>query len=48
MHYPLTFTEEGGDIVVRSRHFPELLTAADPREEALEHFPIRMHHILLP
>lgn len=36
MHYPLIFKEEGGDIVVRSRHFPELLTAGDTRDEALE------------
>jgi antitoxin HicB len=36
MFYPLSFTEEDGDIVVRSRDFPELLTAGDNAEEARE------------
>ncbi|WP_196258585.1 type II toxin-antitoxin system HicB family antitoxin [Pelagibacterium limicola] len=34
--YPLSFTAEDGDIVVRSRDFPELLTAGGTEAEALE------------
>lgn len=29
MDYPLIFREEDGDTVIRSRHFPELLTFSD-------------------
>lgn len=36
MFYPLSFIEEDGDIVVRSRDLPELLTAGDTIEEATE------------
>ena len=35
MHYPLKFSPEDGDIVVTSRDFPELLTAAATDEVAL-------------
>lgn len=35
--YPLTFTHVAGDIVVRSRDFPELLTAGETLEEALRY-----------
>lgn len=34
INYPLSFTEEDGDIVVRSREFPELLTAGGSKDEA--------------
>lgn len=34
--YPLSFTAEDGDIVVRSRDFPELLTAGGTEAEAAE------------
>jgi antitoxin HicB len=34
--YPLSFTVEDGDIVVRSRDFPELLTAGDTEEHAVD------------
>lgn len=34
MFYPLSFTDEDGDIVVRCRDFPELLTAGESAEEA--------------
>jgi antitoxin HicB len=34
--YPLSFLAEGGDIVVRSRDFPELLTAGGSEEEAID------------
>jgi len=36
MQYPLIFTPEDGDIVVRSRDFPELLTSGETDAEALE------------
>lgn len=34
--YPLSFTREDGDFVVRSRDLPELLTAGSTHAEALE------------
>jgi len=36
MQYPLTFTEEDGDIVVRSADMPELLTSGSTDQEAME------------
>jgi antitoxin HicB len=34
--YHLSFTKDGDDIVVKSRDFPELLTAGDTEDDALE------------
>lgn len=36
MHYPILFTEDEGEIVVSSRHFPELITSGRSKQEALE------------
>jgi antitoxin HicB len=34
--YPLSFVADGDEVVVRSRDFPELLTAGDTEEEAAD------------
>jgi antitoxin HicB len=45
--YPLSFVEEDGDIVVRSRDLPELLTAGYTQAEALDNAEDALAVVLL-